>query len=166
MQSIRRKVRITQQAIRAAVARVCSNCSLKEAAGFIEVGRFVREVKRIECLSGSQIVVISPPFSGRLQQRAGYFCLVQMGDKNSDYSARYFILDCENIRKLSVEALSPTVHAGLSIRQLCANPNTAVGAANAPLQDIAGTKLTPNLSNVDRPLLVLKARIASDDEQF
>src|SRR5262249_46983609 len=64
------------------------------------------------------------------------------------------------------EALSPTLHTGPSIRQLCANPNTAVGAANASLQDVTGTKLTPNLPDVDRPLLVLKARIASDDEQL
>src|SRR5262250_1952749 len=123
------QVRISQQAIRAAVAPVCSNCSLKEATGFIEVSRFVREVKRIECLSGLQIEIISPPCSGRLQQRAGYLCLVQVCDKNSDYSACHFILDCKNVRKLSVVALSPTVHAGLRIRQLCANPNTAVGAA-------------------------------------
>src|SRR5947209_19827702 len=51
------------------------------------------------------------------------------------------------------------------VNELASDTNTVATAAHAAFQDVAHAQFASNLLDVDRPSLVRKARIASNDEQ-
>src|SRR5436190_1460800 len=101
-----------------------------------------------------------------LQQCALDLGFVNVCGKDRDDRAGHFVLNCEHILQLAVVTFSPTMRSCRRINQLSSDPHTVTGAPDAALQDVAHAQLAPDLSYVRGLPFVLKAGVASDNEQF
>src|SRR5262249_4624084 len=68
--------------------------------------------------------------------------------------------------QLAVVVLCPAVSSRRCIDQLGGNANAISSSPDAALQHVAHAQLASDLAYIDRPALVLEARIAGDDEKL
>ena len=87
-----------------------------------------------------------------------------MGCEYRHDRARDLILHREHVLDLAIIALGPAMPAGGAVDELSCDADAIAGALNAALQDIAHAELLADLTEVNRPALVLKRRVPSDHE--
>jgi len=117
-------------------------------------------------VGGPQIMLVSLPVRGRCRQNALCFGLVHLDGQHRDDGTGDLVLDRKDVLKLAIITLGPAMGPGDGIDELRADTNAVAELANAALQHVTHPKLASHLPDVDGPALVLKARIAGDDQQF
>src|ERR1700686_5392602 len=82
-----------------------------------------------------------------------------------DHALGDLVLESKEIRKPDVVALRPNLQAGRGIAQLRTYPKPLSGTPDAPVEDVAHAKVTPDLLHVDRLALIGEGRVAGRDEE-
>ena len=155
-----------QRRVGARKAGIDGQRSSEQSAAFIQIKNFDGGPVAGENVGTSHEILVGPPACRRLQQRALGLCPVDVRDQCGGDRAGEFVLKREHIRELAIVAFGPTVGAGERIDELRGDPHAAVVAAKTAYQHVAHAELASDLPDVDCLPLVLKARIACDDEQF
>ena len=94
--------------------------------------------------------------AGRL---LGIHLVGQRGDDDLDD----LVLNLEDVRQLTVEALGPEVAFGLAVQQLGGDAHAIAGLAHAALQEVAGRQGCGNVLGLDGASLVLERLVARDN---
>src|SRR6516164_10513751 len=89
-----------------------------------------------------------------------------MRGQNPNDRAHDVVLDRKNVLECAVVMLGPSMSPRGNVDQLSRNANVILALARAAFQQIADVQFASDLAHVYRLTLVLKARIASDDEQL
>src|ERR1700733_14978212 len=110
-----------------------------------------------EGLGTAQIILIGLPRSGRFQQRSFDFGAVHMSREDGHDRACYLVLDGEHVVKLAFVTLGPAMTTGRRVDELRRDADAVTNPSDATLQHIAYGEFAPDLPNVDRFALVLKA---------
>ena len=75
-------------------------------------------------------------------------------------------LKSEDVGELSIVRLAPKMEARHHIDELGGDPNTTLGSADAPLDDVPHPELASDLGDLDRDALVREGGAARDDEEL
>src|SRR5262249_31868551 len=119
-----------------------------------------------QSVGGTHVIVVSPPSRGRLGQCSLYLGLAHVGSEHRYNRTRDLVLHREHILNIAIITLGPAMRAGAAIDELSCNAEAVAGALNAALQDVANAELLTDLTEVNRPALVVKRRVPSDHKQL
>src|SRR5712664_919348 len=121
--------------------------------------------RQVILFHGSEKKVIGSEVLWSPPRRHFNFCLKHLWLNSRDNGERYFVLESENVRQITLEPVRPNVRARHRINQLPCDANFPRCLAHGPLKDITHAKPPPDFLDIDGFALEGEPRVASDYEQ-
>jgi hypothetical protein len=145
-------VAVGRQRHRGGIARIDGERLFEMAQGGDRAfrGEFVRKVL------GAQEQIISIEVRCRFVLRPLDFGELEPRFDGGDDARGKSVLKIEDIAHRAFEPIGPHMRAGRAVDELSGEAQAIAGAADAAFEHVADTKFAPDLSDINRPALILK----------